>query len=458
MERKNIVHRDLKPANIFARRASDGTFEAKIADLGIWVEAGTTEDSLLKVTDVPHIVGSPAYMSPEQTRGGALTVASDIHAVGSILWELATGAPAYPINRTLSLNEALRERHERMRKPLVRPTNMHPELYWLLSAALHFEPNKRVFTDADVSHSPETSVAKWMEKALDKFASDYVEQQQKALAAALDHLAALDRTIAASEAKLTPAILLENRAKQLRTRINNLRADTVESNLPEAVKALSTEVDGMAQEVSQLLEDREMRQALARAQDATPERLMTQQGPPPAPAAVPDPLPRPESNSPDLSHRDNQRRTDFRPLAATLLIGLLAGIVGANLWAKPPMEPPVAEPGKLVPTSPSVSSVARPGALSNTPVPSAAMTNSSSDSQATSTTSAASGETEADAGLDGESPVASSSTSSAVTHPPIRLEKPPSNCGCAVGDIMCAGRCYEQLQNASKPSKEDDIY
>jgi serine/threonine protein kinase len=266
MERKNIVHRDLKPENIFARRSPDGSFEAKIADLGVWVDAGTTEDSLWNSTDVPQVVGSPSYMSPEQVRGDALSTASDVHALGSILFELATGTVPFPLNYSLSLLEAVRERHERMRDLPVRPANMPESLYWILSSALSFDPAKRIFTDSNVSHSPDPSIARWMEKALDKFATDHAEQQRQALAAALDRLVVLDRSITSSEAKLTPAFLLADRVKQIRSRIGDLRDDTVEGNLPEAVSVLSAEVDGIAQEVAQLFEDREVRQALARAQ------------------------------------------------------------------------------------------------------------------------------------------------------------------------------------------------
>lgn len=266
MERKNIVHRDLKPENIFARRSPDGSFEAKIADLGVWVDAGTTEDSLWNSADVAQVVGSPSYMSPEQTRGNALTTASDVHALGSILFELTTGYVPYPINYSLSLLEAVRERHERMREVPARPANMPEGLYWILSSALCFEPTKRVFTDANVSHSSDASIARWMEKALDKFAADYSEQQRQALAAARDRLGGLDRSITSSEAKLTPAFLLADRVRQIRSRISYLRDDTVEANLPEAVILLSSEVDSIALEVAQLFEDREARQALAHAQ------------------------------------------------------------------------------------------------------------------------------------------------------------------------------------------------
>ena len=266
MERKNIVHRDLKPDNIFARRSPDGSYEAKIADLGVWVDAGTTEDTLWNSAETAQVVGSPSYMSPEQTRGDALTSASDVHALGSILFELATGTVPFPINSSLSLLEAVRERHERMREPPARPANMPENLYGILASALCFAPAKRVFTDANVSHSPDTSIARWMEKALDKFVTDHAEQQRQALAAALDRLGFLDRSITASEAKLTPAILLADRVKQIRSRISHLRDDTVEANLPDAVTLLSSEVDDIAQEVAQLFEDRESRQALVRAQ------------------------------------------------------------------------------------------------------------------------------------------------------------------------------------------------
>ncbi len=77
-----LVHRDLKPANVLVT-ADD---HVQIADFGI--SRGQHE---LLATRTESLKGTPAYMSPEQAREGALTARSDLFALGLIGWELVTG-------------------------------------------------------------------------------------------------------------------------------------------------------------------------------------------------------------------------------------------------------------------------------------------------------------------------------------------------------------------------------
>jgi len=79
-----IVHRDLKPENIL--RTEDG--RTKILDFGI---AHVTDDTLTQLTAAGAILGTPAYMAPEQLAGAAVDFRADIYAVGVLLVEMATG-------------------------------------------------------------------------------------------------------------------------------------------------------------------------------------------------------------------------------------------------------------------------------------------------------------------------------------------------------------------------------
>ena len=81
---KGVLHRDLKPSNIMI----DGQGHARITDFGLAVRP---EDE----RGEGGIVGTPAYMSPEQLAGRAATVKSDLYALGLVLYEIFTGKKAF---------------------------------------------------------------------------------------------------------------------------------------------------------------------------------------------------------------------------------------------------------------------------------------------------------------------------------------------------------------------------
>jgi serine/threonine-protein kinase len=93
-----IVHRDLKPDNIVMR--PDGT--VKVLDFGVAKVLGDfgNDAPAATITEVlpgtaPVIVGTPAYMSPEQVRGEPVTTSADVWAFGCVLYALLTGRPAF---------------------------------------------------------------------------------------------------------------------------------------------------------------------------------------------------------------------------------------------------------------------------------------------------------------------------------------------------------------------------
>jgi predicted ATPase/serine/threonine protein kinase len=96
-----IVHRDLKPDNIFLEATADG-YAIKVLDFGIAkMIAGLESGSSL--TGPGGVIGTPVYMSPEQCEGGPVGPASDIYALGCVLYELVTGRPPFESESTPAL-------------------------------------------------------------------------------------------------------------------------------------------------------------------------------------------------------------------------------------------------------------------------------------------------------------------------------------------------------------------
>ena len=105
---KGIVHRDLKPANIVLkarqrRGVASGDVRAKVLDFGlaktlaVGRRGDRTQSRQARSTARPMavILGTPAYMSPEQARGQAVDKRTDIWAFGCVLFEMLTGRRAF---------------------------------------------------------------------------------------------------------------------------------------------------------------------------------------------------------------------------------------------------------------------------------------------------------------------------------------------------------------------------
>jgi len=109
---RGLIHRDVKPANIWleaspGRMASpgrkSGEFRVKLLDFGL---ARPVEDDS-HLTSAKTVIGTPAYMSPEQANADPVDVRSDLFSLGCVLYRLSTGQPAFAGGKSLQIMRAI---------------------------------------------------------------------------------------------------------------------------------------------------------------------------------------------------------------------------------------------------------------------------------------------------------------------------------------------------------------
>ncbi len=120
--RKGIVHRDLKPSNIFLVPEGEET-RVVIADFGL-ARLQVKDEGQLTVTGTGEILGTPAYMSPEQIEGKPATTSSDIYSLGLVMYEMLTGAQAFEGESAFQI--AINKLREAPTSPSVRSPSIPP--------------------------------------------------------------------------------------------------------------------------------------------------------------------------------------------------------------------------------------------------------------------------------------------------------------------------------------------
>src|SRR3954447_20284306 len=90
---RGVIHRDLKPANVMI----DGRGRAHVTDFGLAIVSGDPQRG---------VAGTPAYMAPEQLSAQEVTTASDVYALGLILWEMLTGKRMFDPGSITQIAEA----------------------------------------------------------------------------------------------------------------------------------------------------------------------------------------------------------------------------------------------------------------------------------------------------------------------------------------------------------------
>lgn len=99
-----LIHRDLKPENLFVQEAPNpqGHERLKLLDFGI-ARRQEVKDRSDRLTAVGTIVGTPAYMAPEQVRDKDVTSATDLYSLGVILYEMIAGEKPFDADNPLSI-------------------------------------------------------------------------------------------------------------------------------------------------------------------------------------------------------------------------------------------------------------------------------------------------------------------------------------------------------------------
>lgn len=136
-----VVHRDVKPSNILI----DQRGNCLLTDFGIAkIVGGTTT-----YTQTGAVIGTPAYMSPEQIRGDKLDGRSDIYSLGVVLYEMATGRPPYRAETPPAV--FVKHLHDPLPPPHTHNPNIPPEVEQAILKALTKERDDRYQTAAELT-------------------------------------------------------------------------------------------------------------------------------------------------------------------------------------------------------------------------------------------------------------------------------------------------------------------
>ena len=144
--RHGVLHRDIKPANVLLSESG----RVVLTDFGI---ARIVSETQFTVTGT--LVGTPAYMSPEQGKGMSIASPSDIYSLGIILYEMVTGKVPFDADTPLAVI------HKHINEPLPSPRTVREDIPRVLEAvivkALAKEPEDRYQTAAEMVDAAENA-------------------------------------------------------------------------------------------------------------------------------------------------------------------------------------------------------------------------------------------------------------------------------------------------------------
>jgi serine/threonine protein kinase len=147
-----VIHRDLKPGNIILVDTS-GRTRAVVTDFGLARAAEGMRplpegDSTGSLSGTGRLIGTPQYMAPEQVQSGKITPATDIYALGLIMYEMLTGRR--PFVDHLPLAGAFEEVKQSPLSPRVHFTDLDPTWESVILRCLEVEPSLRLRSSREI--------------------------------------------------------------------------------------------------------------------------------------------------------------------------------------------------------------------------------------------------------------------------------------------------------------------
>jgi eukaryotic-like serine/threonine-protein kinase len=147
--RVGVIHRDFKPGNIILVSQGTTSFRAVITDFGLALRSGgDATTTSMEVSASQGIVGTPAYMAPEQLEGREVTAAADIYALGLVMYETLTGL--LPFTSGIPLGRAARRVHESVPSSRTTIRDLDPNWERVILRCLEREPAKRFASIGEV--------------------------------------------------------------------------------------------------------------------------------------------------------------------------------------------------------------------------------------------------------------------------------------------------------------------
>jgi len=149
--RNGIIHRDIKPGNIMLAESGDAaSAQTKVVDFGLAKSIDATENGAQDITKVGLVMGTPTYMSPEQTRGLTATAQSDLYSLGCVMYEALAGEPPFmgeSVMETMVCHQSQQPRDLRN----LADSSVPDEVIAMVHRLLEKEPENRLASAADVA-------------------------------------------------------------------------------------------------------------------------------------------------------------------------------------------------------------------------------------------------------------------------------------------------------------------